>query len=367
MKRMLVTATVPGHIETFHLPLTRAMASRGWVVDTASSGPVNDPSITESHVVDWTRSPFSLRNIRAARQLKVILEENEYDLVYCHTPVAAAISRIVARSHRAHGTRVAYMGHGFHFFRGAPLSYWLTYFPVEWMLSFLTDDILTINEEDFERASRRFHSHVHLTKGVGLDLERFHAASDTPPQDFRIAEGIAPNSAIVMFVGELSQRKNQDLLLRAASQAVNTGLQVDVVLVGDGPAKTQLEELALELGLADRVHFLGRRSDIPQLLSQADLVASPAIHEGLPQNVLEAMAMGRPVLASPIRGHVDLIEHGVNGFLTQSFDPEEWALAIKHILSHPKLAARVGRKASERAQDFEVSKAVSEVVTILAR
>lgn len=367
MKRILLTATVPGHIETFHIPLAQALSGRGWVVDTASNGLVNDPSIAASYLVDWTRSPLSFGNIRSARQLKEILKNGGYDLVYCHTPVAAAITRLAARSSRAHGTRVAYMGHGFHFFRGAPLSYWLTFFPAEWVLSFLTDDILTINREDFERARRWFHANVHRTSGVGIDLGRFSSKGYAEPNQLRAETGISTESKVIMFVGEISTGKNQELLIRALSKLDVGNTQTDLVLVGDGPARPRLEQLTADVGLTNRVHFLGRRSNVSDLLAEADLVASASVREGLPQNVVEAMAMGKPVLASPIRGHVDLIEHGVNGFLTQSFDPEEWALAIKHILSHPKLAARVGRKASERAQDFEVSKAVAEVVTILDR
>lgn len=214
---MLLTDTVPGHIETFHLPLAKVMTDQGWVVDAACNGSVRDPNIKTSYAVDWMRSPFSLGNIRAAHQLKGILKTNEYNLVYCHTPVSAAVTRLVSRSARSRGTRVAYMGHGFHFFHGAPLSYWMTYFPVECALSFLTDDILPINKEDFEVASRWFHANMHKTIGVGIDLGRFNSKASTNPTKLLAEAGIATESKIVMFVGEVSKGKNQELLIRALS------------------------------------------------------------------------------------------------------------------------------------------------------
>ena len=359
MPKILVTATVPGHIERFHLPLLRRLSGAGWEVQVASGGDLLDESITKSHVLPWTRSPFSIGNIRAYRQLKSLLDGGHFDVVYCHTPVGGAVTRLAARDARKRGTKVVYMAHGFHFYKGAPLVNWLVYYPVEKLLSHLTDDLLVINREDFDRASKKFPTNVVMTRGVGIDFHSFEGeVNDTTRTHLRESIGLQVDRPMVLAVGELNKNKNHELLIRAWAAGPGDGVDADLVVAGKGVLREQLEDLAGELGVADRVHLLGYRTDIPDLVSMADLLVSSSRREGMGLNVVEAMAVGTPVLLSPNRGHLDLITHGATGFLTQGFAPEEWALALRTILVDPDRLSRVGAAGRVSAHKYELQEAL---------
>lgn len=180
------------NFQKFNLPFMRDLRAKGWKVDYASPA---DESVTECdrfYDVEMPRSPLhAVRILRAVRALRRILEEGEYDVIHCHTPVGGVAARLAARAlHRRGLVRVIYTAHGFHFYKGAPLVNWLVFYPVEKWLSRLTDVLITINEEDYRLASRKFVRRkkdaltgavrglpeVIKIDGVGVDLSRF-----TPP------------------------------------------------------------------------------------------------------------------------------------------------------------------------------------------
>ena len=101
------------------------------------------------YAIQTSRSPLNKGNIRAIRQIKTLVENNHYDIVHCHTPIAAMCTRIACRRARKQGTKVFYTAHGFHFYKGAPLKNWLVYYPVEKICSYFTDILITINREDY--------------------------------------------------------------------------------------------------------------------------------------------------------------------------------------------------------------------------
>ena len=141
----------------FNRPYMCWFRERGWRVDYCSAGEERVEDCDNQYAIPIARSPFSLRNVRAYRELKKLLIENQYDILHCHTPMGGVIGRLAARRLRSQGKiRVIYTAHGFHFYRGAPLVNWLLYYPMEKWLSRLTDVIVTINEEDYERAKKSF-------------------------------------------------------------------------------------------------------------------------------------------------------------------------------------------------------------------
>jgi len=136
----------------FNRPFMRWFRERGWQVDYASAGEEEVADCDNQFAVTMSRGPFSLRNIGAYWQLKAILRNN-YDIVHCHTPMGGCIARLAARGTAA---KIVYTAHGFHFYRGAPLLNWLLFYPVEKRLVKYTDCLITINEEDYDTAKKRF-------------------------------------------------------------------------------------------------------------------------------------------------------------------------------------------------------------------
>ena len=150
MKKVLFVASITGHIRAFHVPSLENFKNSGYVVDVASNGDAEVAFCDRRHQIEFQRSPLKADNIKAYRRLKELINKEKYEIIHCHTPVAAMITRLAARKARKkYGTKVIYTAHGFHFFKGAPLLNWLIYFPIEWVCSIFTDVLININKEDY--------------------------------------------------------------------------------------------------------------------------------------------------------------------------------------------------------------------------
>lgn len=358
MKKVLFVATVvKTHIMEFHLPYLKLFKEMGWETAVAARNDYEDPAdcvipyCDRYYDVPFARSPWSADNRRAYGELKKIVDEGGYDIIHCHTPMGAALTRLAAQRTRERGTMVFYTAHGFHFYRGAPLVNWLLYYPVERWLARYTDVLITINKEDYERAQRFRAGKVCYVPGVGIDLTRFQ------PDDGRMEKrrelGLGTEDFVLLSVGELIPRKNHEVVLRALALLRRQGELggIRYLICGRGACGEKLRHLAEELEVAENVSFLGYRNDIPAICGCSDLFLFMSRQEGLPVALMEAMACGLPAVCSNIRGNVDLIEDGVSGIVAQS-TPEAVAEAIRRLRADGTLRARLAAAARERVKAF---------------
>ena len=164
------------NFQKFNLPFMRDLRAKGWQVDYASPA---DELVTECDNfinLDMPRSPLHiLKILKSIKMLRLHLEKSCYDIMHCHTPVGSVVARLAAKRLWNHKKiKVIYTAHGFHFYKGAPLLNWLVYYPVEKYLSKCTDVLITINEEDYQLAKRKFYAkEIVKMDGVGVDLEKF--------------------------------------------------------------------------------------------------------------------------------------------------------------------------------------------------
>jgi L-malate glycosyltransferase len=182
----------------------------------------------------------------------------------------------------------------------------------------------------------------------GIDLARFDArcASLAEPVP---GLGVHPT---VLMVGRMIHRvKGHDVFLRAAAMIHRTHPQVRFLIAGDGERERDLREMAGTLGIASRVQFLGRRGDVPALLARADLVCHPALAEGLPNAVLEAMAASRPLVATTAGGTPELVRDGLDGLLVPPDEPAALARSILELLTDRERAHRLGDSARTRVEE----------------
>ena len=336
MKKVLFVATlVKNHIAEFHLPYLKLFKELGWETAVAAKNDYENPAdcvIPYCDVffdVPFERSPLKKKNLEAYRQVKRIICEGSYDIIHCHTPVGATTARLAAREARKKGTKVIYTAHGFHFYKGAPLVNWLLYYPVERMLAPLTDVLITINREDFDRAQRRLRAKKTVyIPGVGIDTARFRG-NEEKGAALRRELGIPENAEVLLSVGDLNKNKNHRAVLEALARMENRNLHY--VVCGRGPLKEELEAFAREKGLGDRVRFMGYRNDIPAFYAMADVFVFPSFREGLSVSVMEAMASGLPIVCSRIRGNTDMVEDGVNGYLMEPGNPDSIAGALRRL------------------------------------
>ena len=341
--KMLYITTVGGTM-SFFKDFIRALLDKGNTVDIATNE--RDYSVPACYYewgcniyhIDTSRSPFSMGNFSAIKQIKKIVSENGYDIVHCHTPIAAMCTRVACRQARKTGTRVIYTAHGFHFYKGAPKKNWLLYYPVEKLCARFTDVLLTINREDYELAKRKLRAgRVEYVPGVGIDVEKFSSVA-VDKAEKKASLGIPVDAPVILSVGELNQNKNHEVILRALAK-INTDAYY--VIAGKGALEGELTKIALALGISERVHLLGYREDVAELYHIADVFAHPSYREGLPVSVMEAMAAGLPVVASKIRGNVDLIKDE-GGYLAAPNDACGFGTAILTLLSNSDLRAKMG-------------------------
>lgn len=257
--------------------------------------------------ISCNRSPFSLENIKAIGQIKRIVENGDYDIVHCHTPIASVCARIACKSIRKQGVKVFYTAHGFHFYSGAPPKNWLLFYPIERLCSRWTDKLITINMEDYELAKRHFKkTTVEYIPGVGIDTKKYSDAvlplGDKKKK--RIELGLAENEKMFLSVGELIPRKNHEAVIKALARIKEYPWKY--YIAGKGELEDYLLQIIDSFNLNDRVFLLGFRKDIAQLCECADLFIFPSLQEGLPVALMEAIATKTAVVCSDIRGNIEL-------------------------------------------------------------
>ena len=313
VKKVLFVATVvKTHIMEFHIPYLKMFKEKGWETAVAARNDYENPDDCAIPYCDiyydipFARSPIKPSNIVSYKQLKKIIDEGKYDIVHCHTPVGAMLARLAAIKARMRGTRVIYTVHGFHFFKGAPLLNWLIYFPVEWVCSFMTDTLITINQEDYAFAKKHMHAkQIKYVPGVGIDLNKFN----TEPcdcSDLREKVGCGKGELLLLSVGELTPNKNHETVIRALSAMKRK--DIHYVIAGQGERMEQYKQLIENLRMQDNVHLLGYCNECDRWYKAADAFIFPSFREGLSVSLMEAMASGLPCIVSKIRGNTDLID-----------------------------------------------------------
>ena len=256
MKKVLFVATVDSHIELFHLPYLKMFKDRGYEVHVATDTDKPIKYCDKKIKLSIKRSPFSLSNFKAIRELKKIVNSEKYSIIHCHTPMGGVVARLAAKKSRRAGTRVIYTAHGFHFYKGAPILNWILFYPVEKWLSKYTDTLITINTEDFERAKRKFHcSDVYKIDGIGVDEKKF-SKKFTVKEKKKIREslGLKENDFVVTYVAELSHRKNQGMAIRSMYELKSRGVNnVKLLLIGSDSYNGKYQKLADKLDINDLI------------------------------------------------------------------------------------------------------------------
>ena len=293
MKKILYCASNMTHINNFHLPYINALKGDGYSVSVMACGEGADYNIP------FEKRIFSTKNLKCRKMIKKIISEGGFDAVILNTSLAAYhIRKALPKRNRP---RVINIVHGYLFprrLRGIRDRLLLL---AEKTLRKKTDKILVMNKEDFEIADKYRLSSASpgmgaVCKGRELSRERIRD------------ELLANDKFVISFVGELSKRKNQGLLIRALKVVKERVPNAVLWLIGEGDMRGELSGLTHRLGLSDSVVFLGRRDNPCDFIRASDVYASAAKIEGMPFNIIEALGTGTPIVASDIKGHRDLME-----------------------------------------------------------
>lgn len=325
MKKVLFTATVDSHILHFHLPFLKLFKDNGYEVHVATNGNEKIPYCDVKHVISFERSPLKLNNLIAIKQLRKVIQKENFDIIHCHTPMGSVVTRLAARkSRKKNHTRVIYTAHGFHFYKGAPKLNWLIFYPVEKWLAKYTDTLITINKEDYELACKKFSKRckdIQYVPGVGIDEQKFNfKMSKKEKQELRQSLGLKDDDFVLIYPARLDKNKNQIFLINVMEKLVKQHDNIHLLLPGVDELNGYYQNITKEKKLDNNIHFLGYRKDIPKLLKISDVGVSSSLREGLGLNLIEASYIGLPIFATHNRGHNEIIKSGINGDFISCYD-----------------------------------------------
>ncbi len=205
----------------------------------------------------------------------------------------------------------------------------------------------------------------HLIRS-GIELEAFR---DVPVGSARARAriGLPEHSFVVGTVGRLSRQKSPLDLIAAFERAVGARADAHLVFVGDGPQRPEVEAAVSRAGLAGRVHLLGLRRDVPELLRAFDVFALASRWEGLPRVFPQAMAAGLPIVATRVAGAPDAIIPGENGWLVEVGDSQAMGQRLLELAQDPHLARRMGERGRERVEEFTARRMVDQLAALYTR
>lgn len=369
--KILYTATVLSHICQFHLPYLQTLQEAGVEVHVAARDNLAEKNGLQLKYADryfnipFQRSPKDSRNLKAYTQLKELLKKEHYDVIVCNTPMGGIITRLAAQTMRRQGTKVVYMAHGFHFYQGAPKKNWLVFYPIEKFMARYCDVLITINEEDYALARKKFHTKVEHIHGVGVSAERYHPVSDVERREMRKAEGLSDNDFVILCTGELNQNKDQKTLIAAAAKLKNTIPNLKVLLAGNGPLEQALRDQIQAERLGNIVKLLGYRTDLEKVVPAVDLVVSCSHREGMPLNIIEAMLCKKAVVVSENRGHRELVDNSITGYLVPAGDGDQLSQRITELALDEDKRGRMSTEGYRKATKYTVAAVRKELIPIL--
>ncbi|WP_432772792.1 glycosyltransferase family 4 protein [Francisella salimarina] len=294
----------------FHIPTFKMLKELGYEVHVAAKNDYEEISqlqipFCDRYInIDFDRSPLSIKNCKAYKQLKKLIINEQYNIVHCHTPVPSVLTRLAAKSIKQK-PKIIYTAHGFHFYKGSKYINWLAFYQIEKYLSKYTDVLITINQEDYSIAKAKFKAKkTELVNGVGIDIDKFRPVLSNEKAELRKKHGFDEKDFIITYVAELVKNKRQLDLIKAVQQVNNS--KIKLLLIGQGIEHSNYSEYIKNNNLDNKVELVGYQNNINEWLNIADLYVSTSEREGLPINILEAMTVGVPVLASNCRGNRDL-------------------------------------------------------------
>ncbi|MBO9130003.1 glycosyltransferase family 4 protein [Bacillus sp. 165] len=365
-KKVLFSATVYLHLAAFHKPFMKMLQRNGFEVHAAANPHFGrKDEIEELGVKCWdipfSRSPYTKHNWKAYKELKSLFEENYFDLIHVHTPVASFLVRYLAKRNKQ--GPVLYTAHGFHFFKGAPLTNWLLYYSAERIASRWTDGLIVMNNEDYSNGIKMGfipNETLFSTRGVGIDIESY---SYKEKSEIRKELNIPEDHIVITCVAELCSRKNQLYLLEAWKELSTMHKHIHLLLVGDGGMETELTEFANNKGLRN-VHFAGYRTGIPSIISSSDIMTLVSKQEGLPRCIMEAMACSKPSVVTNVRGSRDLVEHGVTGYVVELDDKEQLVQSFHALIQDKEKRIQMGQAAFEKIQGYALQNVSGQLDSI---
>lgn len=368
MKRVLFTANLESFFTKFLIPQLKYFKELGYEVSIAAKlEGLEIPYCDKKYDVDFARGFNLNQNIKSYKQMKKIFKNEEYDIISCHTPFGGAVTRLAFRQFKKKTkTKMVYTAHGFHFYKGASKLNWMLFYTSEKLLAKYTDTLITINLEDYEIARKKFKTDVKYIHGIGLDKNKFDfKLNEKEKKELRRELNIEKTDYVLIYPAELLPRKRQTWLIQTLSDLLKKNPDVKLLLPGKDSMNGTCQKLVEQLNLQSQIKFLGFRKDIPKILKISNLAVSSSKQEGLPVNIMEAIYVGIPIVATDCRGNRDLITNGKNGYVVDLNDQKEFCNKVMYYknLSKDKLE-KIKQYNQKKIQQFLLDDVMEEIIKI---
>lgn len=345
-------------LEKFLLPLIDGMRDAGWEVTAVCSDGPSVAALRERgyriETVTIARSINPLAALRSLFALVSLFRRERFEVLHAHTPVAALVGRLAACL--AGVPLVVYTAHGFYFHDGMPRWKRALFVALERLGGRCTDLLFSQSAEDAEDAVREGIAPRDkvLAIGNGVDMSRFDPARVGDGATARRRLGIPPDAFVVGMIGRQVREKGVAEFLDAARVVARARPQAWFLLVGerlasDHAAGVDAEFAAARDELGSRLVAPGLQSDVPPLYAAMDVFCLPSWREGMPRTIIEAMAMGLPVVATDIRGAREEVVPEQTGLLVPTRAPQALAAALLRLAEAPERARAMGRAGRARA------------------
>ena len=307
-------------------------------------------------------SPF--QDLVAARQLLTLIRRLRPDILHTHTAKAGAGGRLAARL--AGPVRPRVVVHTFHghvlrgYFGSAKTE---AFRKIEQGLARSSDALIAVSPEvrdDLVALGVAPAEKITVIR-LGLDLDQRLATAPGAAEELRREIGVPEGRFLVSWLGRMTEIKRVDDLLRAFVSLRDAGGDADLLLVGDGPLRSNLEGLAVDLGIQDHCHFIGFRSDVGAIYAASDAIALTSANEGTPVSVIEAQAAGKPVVSTDVGGVRDIVTDGVSGFVVPPGDVDALADRLRALADDPALRVRLGEAGRSARERYSVPRLVRDV------
>ena len=330
------------------LRLGQTARAEGWQVDVLTTDPVFQEAVRQ-HGLGLVNLDVIRREIRplwdlaGAVRLYNFLQREDYRIVHTHTSKAGFVGRLAARL--ASVPVIVHTSHGFAFHERSPVSIRFFYSALERAAARWCDRIVFVSE---------FHRRWALELGMCNPLEILAIPNgvatagrnpEVAPTELRRRLGAREGDLLILSTARLAADKGLEYLIEAAAILPRAERRFQVAIAGDGPVRPRLERLARNLSVVDRVIFLGYREDIADLLAACDIVVLPSLREGLSMALLEAMAAGKPIIATSIGSQRELASQADMAWLVPPADARALADAILRFARNPALMAYLGTSA----------------------
>ncbi len=335
--------------------LSAGLADRGYdtmlVAGMVGSGEESMAFVAEKRGVrietlnDLHREIAPLRDLRTILRLSRLIRRERPTILHTHTAKAGAVGRIAALL--AGGARPPVIVHTFHghvlrgYFNPALTA---AFRVLEQMLARVTTALVAVSPEvrDDLVALGVAPASKFVVVRLGIELDERVSGGEEEWRATRRLLGIPPDAFVVGWIGRMTAVKRTEDIARTLQALVRRGVDAYLCLVGDGPDRARLERRMHELGVAKRCLFVGYQENVARFYDAMDALLLTSVNEGTPVSVIEALAAGRPVVATRVGGVSDVVRNGVDGFLVEVGDVESLAARLAELAGDPELRARMG-------------------------